>query len=152
MQASTQANALVQDDEFIEEPEREDSDMEVELGVNLFDAFTKKHVLNFNGRATMVQSPVSWAGVLCPPAIDTYTGGLLPAGCDRDGDRSSSMELDDVAQEILSKALLEDQDATSMEVDSPAMPFLNSEDSSTSHKLEMVVFLYAFEKFRIVYA
>ncbi|KAE9026144.1 hypothetical protein PR003_g11431 [Phytophthora rubi] len=140
MQALAQPRALEQNDVFNEEPEREDADMEVELGVNLVDAFTKKHVY--------ISSQVPTQQF---PNVEVESGGLLPAKCCQDGERLSSLgfELDEVAREVLSTALLEEQDVGHMEVDSS---FQDWGDTETGTKLEMVVFLYAFEKFRIVYA
>ncbi|GMF39512.1 unnamed protein product [Phytophthora fragariaefolia] len=147
MQASTQVSALEREDIFNEEPEREDVDMEVELGVNLVDAFTKKHVYT-SSQTPLVQLPAPWIN------CEANSGGLLPAKCCQDGERLSvpGFDLDEVAQEVLTTALLQEQDVCHMEVDSSTLPFPDLGDPEACSKLEMVVFLYAFEKFRIVYA
>jgi hypothetical protein len=150
MQAAAGTNALAPADIFMEEPEREGCDLEVELGVNLVDAFTKKHA-RWSVQPTKTPTPTAWSRVVAPLAPDTELCGLLPAGSTRDGERFSS-DLDEVAQEVLTKALLEDQDVALMEVDGASTSDLASEAPSTRSKLEMVVFLYAFEKFRFVYA
>lgn len=151
MQASTRPNVFVQGDVFAEEPEREDYAMEVELGVNLVDTFTNKHV-NFNLQATRTQTPASWSCAIYPPVCEVDACGLLPPECRQDDEQysSSRLDLDDVAQEALTRALVEDQDAIPMQIDS--MSFPDPGDTNTHNELEMVVFLYTFEKFRIVYA
>ncbi|KAG1713005.1 hypothetical protein DVH05_000734 [Phytophthora capsici] len=113
---------LVHDDVFIGEPE---SDMEVELGVNLVDTFTEQHS-NRKCHAKV------WGPGQSTNELDACA--LLPAEAYQDEDMYNS-DLDDVEQEVLSRALLDDQDVT-MKADSKTL----------------IVFLYAFEKFRMVYA
>ncbi|KAK1941192.1 hypothetical protein P3T76_007058 [Phytophthora citrophthora] len=124
MQASTQPSFIVQDEVFVGEPE---SDMEVELGVNLIDTFTE-HQSNLK---CQVPKTTPW-GLQSMYELDACA--LLPAEACRNEDIYNS-DLDDVEQEVLSKALLDDQDI-SMEAENKTL----------------VVFLYAFEKFRMVYA
>ncbi|KAG6574699.1 uncharacterized protein IUM83_10810 [Phytophthora cinnamomi] len=143
----TPSQPIARDDVFNEEPEREDVDMEVELGVNLVDAFTKKHVYSTSSQVPALHL-LAWTNG------EVDSGELLPAKCCQDGERLSSLglDLDEVAQEVLSIALLEEQDVCHMEVDGSVPPFPDWGDPETGSKLEMVVYLYAFEKFRIVYA
>ncbi|KAL3670120.1 hypothetical protein V7S43_004435 [Phytophthora oleae] len=139
MQASTQPSFIVQDDVFVGEPE---GDMEVELGVNLVDAFTEKH----SNLKCQVAKATPWGLAFGQSMYELDACALLPAEACR-GDDSYNSDLDDVEQEVLSKALLDDQDV-SMDVDNKIL----SSSSNPSNRLEMVVFLYAFEKFRMVYA
>ncbi|RLN84520.1 hypothetical protein BBJ28_00003312 [Nothophytophthora sp. Chile5] len=124
--------------------------MEVELGVNLADTFTKKHRSNHNRLES--RSLAAWGGSVNAFDPEGDSTGLLPAGYWRNGDRQSSWELglDDVAQESLRKALLEDPDASLLAIDDGIL--LDLEDPDALRKTAMVEFLYAFEKFRIVYA
>ncbi|RLN55144.1 hypothetical protein BBJ29_009004 [Phytophthora kernoviae] len=124
MQTCTQIAVLEHNEAFDEKPEREDVDMEVELGVNLIDTFSKKH----QGQAG--------------------TGRWH-----RDSEQRNlwSVKLDDVTQEVLSTALLETQDFFSGTADVIVLERLDWNDPGAGIKQKMVEFLYAFEKFRIVY-
>ncbi|RLN88817.1 hypothetical protein BBJ28_00016478 [Nothophytophthora sp. Chile5] len=124
--------------------------MEVELGVNLADAFTKKHRNNHSRLES--RSLAAWGGSVNAFGPEGDSTGLLPAGYWRNGDRQTSWELglDDVAQESLRKALLEDPNASLLAIDDGIL--LDLEDPDALRKTAMVEFLYAFEKFRIVYA
>ncbi|KAG7381732.1 hypothetical protein PHYBOEH_010808 [Phytophthora boehmeriae] len=98
MQSCAQISFLEQHEAF-EEPEREDVDMEVELGVNLVDTFAKKR----QSQAAMVHSPM-----FDEPNCQFGIG-----------------------------------------VDLCALP--PQDDRDIRNKQKMVEFLYAFEKFQIVY-